>query len=222
MSKSLEIRNARNTKLSVQGLEELTVVNKDMVTAQSVGNALNTLLSFDTGVNANSSLSPSGLGRKGVVISGVDNNTNPTALNTLKIDVGGNLSSIVTGNDGDDGAGVSRVLKTETNGVLITTSDKTLDTNLIFNGGVWNAGYAHLIDLNGYRAIRIWGDTTGVLDIIATNALNIGNASFWDSFDATSIGTFNFYYQDPPRYLKFVNNTGVDISVVNLQFGRFK
>ena len=71
MSKSLEIRNARNTKLSVQGLEELTVVNKDMVTAQSVGNSLNTLLSFDTGVNANSSLSPSGLARKGVVISGV-------------------------------------------------------------------------------------------------------------------------------------------------------
>ena len=110
----------------------------------------------------------------------------------------------------------------DTNGMLISTSDKSIDTNMIFNGGAWSDGYAHLIDCNGYRAIRIWGDTKGILDITATNANNTGNITFWSSFDQTTAdGTFNFYYRDPPRYLRFTNNTGGSISVVNLQFGRF-
>ena len=110
----------------------------------------------------------------------------------------------------------------ESDGTLITTTDKSIDTNMIFNGGVWADGYAHLIDCNGYRAIRIWGDTTGVLDITATNANNTGNITFWMNFDATAIGTYNFYYPDAPRYLRFTNNTGAPIGVVNLQFARFK
>ena len=110
----------------------------------------------------------------------------------------------------------------EDKALLLTTTEKSHDANLIFNGGEWADGYSHLIDCLGYRAIRIWGDTTGILDLTATNALNTGNASFWDSFDVTPVGTFSFYFRDPPHYIKFTNNTGAPISIVNLQFGRFK
>ena len=111
----------------------------------------------------------------------------------------------------------------ETEGNLIMTTDKSIDTNMIFNGGAWPDGYAHLVDCNGYRAIRLWGATTAVLDVSATNATNTGNITFWMPFDATpATGTFNFYYRDPPRYLRLTNNTGAPIAVTEFQFARFK
>ena len=110
----------------------------------------------------------------------------------------------------------------EGDGTLITTTDKSIDTNLIFNNQDWAIGFVHQIDLNGFRAIRIWGDTTGIIDVTATNANNIGNAGFWDSFDTINSGIIKLYYQDAPRYLRLTNNTGAIISGVNLQYARFK
>ena len=101
-------------------------------------------------------------------------------------------------------------------------TDRTQDVNLSMNGGAINDGTAITIDCVDYRAIRIWGDTTGQLDVTATNATNTGNAGFWDSFDTLPTGIFSKYYPDPPRNIRITNNTGSTISVVNLQYGRFK
>jgi len=127
----------------------------------------------------------------------------------------------------DPVTGLAVKVPCEQDGTLITTTDKSIDTNLIFNGAAWNDGTAITIDCNGYRAIRIWGDSTGQLDLTATNAINIGNAGFWDSFDtitggAATAGVFSKYYPDSPRYLRLTNNTGAQIAVVNLQYARFK
>tara|TARA_R110002012_G_C11503758_1_gene597641 strand:- start:6 stop:401 length:396 start_codon:yes stop_codon:yes gene_type:complete len=113
----------------------------------------------------------------------------------------------------------------ETEGYLITTTDKSIDTNLIFNGAGMNAGTSVTIDCNGYRAIRIWGDISNEkITITATNANNIGNAGFWDSFDESATGPtiFNFYYPDAPRYLRINNLSASTITTLNLQYARFK
>ena len=123
----------------------------------------------------------------------------------------------------DPVTGLAVKVPCEQDGTLITTTDKSIDTNLIFNGAAWNDGTAITIDCNGYRAIRIWGDSTGQLDITATNANNTGNADFWDSFDTIAGGGFfSKYYPDSPRYLRLTNNTGGQIAAVNLQYARFK
>lgn len=113
----------------------------------------------------------------------------------------------------------------ETEGMLITTTDKSVDTNLIFNGAGMNAGTSVTIDCNGYRAIRIWGDISNEkITITATNANNIGNAGFWDSFDESATGPtiFSFYYPDAPRYLRINNLSASTITTLNLQYARFK
>jgi len=101
--------------------------------------------------------------------------------------------------------------------------NSTQDVNLVYNGGAWNNGTTLVIDCIGYRSIRIWGDISNdSLAIKATNATNIGNAGFWDSFGTDiATGKFSLYYQDPPRYLKFENESGATISAVNLQYGRY-
>lgn len=129
---------------------------------------------------------------------------------------------------GTDANGDPIKVITETEGMLITTTDKSIDTNLIFNGAGMNAGTSITIDCNGYRAIRIWGDISNEkITITATNANNIGNAGFWDSFDesATASGSpaiFSFYYPDAPRYLRINNLSGTAITALNLQYARFK
>lgn len=113
----------------------------------------------------------------------------------------------------------------EADGTIITTTDKSIDTNLIFNGAGMNAGTSVVIDCNGYRAIRIWGDVSNEkITITATNATNIGNAGFWDSFDESEVGPsiFSFYYPDAPRYLKINNLSASTITTLNLQYARFK
>jgi len=101
--------------------------------------------------------------------------------------------------------------------------NSTQDVNLIYNGSAWNDGTTLVIDCIGYRSIRIWGDiSNSTLAIKATNATNTANQSFWDSFGTDlASGKFSLYYQDPPRYLKFENESGVTISAVNLQYGRY-
>jgi len=134
---------------------------------------------------------------------------------------------------GTDANGAPHKVITETDpsgnglGMLVTTTDKSIDTNLIFNGAGMNAGTSITIDCNGYRAIRIWGDFSNEkLTITATNANNIGNAGFWDSFDETPTATgttiFSFYYPDAPRYLRINNLSATTITTVNLQYARFK
>lgn len=112
----------------------------------------------------------------------------------------------------------------KTNTTLGTNTTPSIDVNLSYNGGVWTNGTPLIIDCNGYRSVRIWGDiSNSQLTILGTNANNIGNAGFWDSFDNDIFtGNFSFYYQDPPRYIKFINLSGVNINSVNLQFGRYK
>ena len=44
-------------------------------------------------------------------------------------------------------------------------TDRTQDVNLSMNGGAMNAGTSITIDCVEYRAVRIWGDTTGQLDV---------------------------------------------------------
>jgi len=78
------------------------------------------------------------------------------------------------------------------------------------------------IDLNGYRAIRIWGDTTGTLIIQANNTNNIGNAGFYDSFDDIAVGTIHKYYPDPPRIIRIINNSGGSIAGLNLVIAKYK
>ena len=101
-------------------------------------------------------------------------------------------------------------------------TDRTQDVHFGSNSQAITHGTAITIDCVEYRAIRIWGDTTGQLDVTATNATNTGNAGFWDSFDTLPTGIFSKYYVDPPRNIKITNNTGSTIGVVNLQYGRFK
>ncbi len=118
-------------------------------------------------------------------------------------------------------------VQVESTGCLVTSTDKSIDTNLIFNGSAMTAGQAITIDCNGYRAIRIWGDFSNEkLTLTATNANNIGNAGFWDSFDETptASGTtiFSFYFPDCPRYIRVQNNSASTITLVNLQYARFK
>jgi len=113
----------------------------------------------------------------------------------------------------------------EADGTIITTTDKSIDTNLIFNGAGMNAGTSVTIDCNGYRAIRIWGDVSNEkITITATNATNIGNQGFWDSFDESATGPtiFSFYYPDAPRYLRINNLSASNITTLNLQYARFK
>lgn len=111
----------------------------------------------------------------------------------------------------------------KTNTTLGTNNTPTTDVNLSYNGGGWNDGTPFVIDCNGYRSIRIWGDISNShLSILATNANNTGNLGFWDSFGEDIYGKFSFYFQDPPRYIKFINNSGITITAVNLQFGRYK
>tara|TARA_R110002012_G_C11432760_1_gene589638 strand:+ start:361 stop:756 length:396 start_codon:yes stop_codon:yes gene_type:complete len=103
-------------------------------------------------------------------------------------------------------------------------SNSTQDVNLAYNGGAWNHGTTLAIDCIGYRSIRIWGDiSNSQLSIKATNATNTGNAGFWDSFgtDVYS-GKFSLYYPDPPRNIKFENESGETITAVNLQYSRIK
>ncbi len=78
------------------------------------------------------------------------------------------------------------------------------------------------IDLNGYRAIRIWGDTAGTLIIQANNTNNLGNAGFYDSFDDIAVGTIHKYYPDPPRVIRIINNSGGSIAGVNLVIAKYK
>ncbi len=101
--------------------------------------------------------------------------------------------------------------------------NSTQDVNLVYNGSAWNDGTTLVIDCIGYRSIRIWGDISNdTLAIKATNATNTANQSFWDSFGADLVsGKFSLYYQDPPRYIKFENESGATISAVNLQYGRY-
>jgi len=128
---------------------------------------------------------------------------------------------------GTDANGDAIKVITETEGMLITTTDKSIDTNLIFNGAGMNAGTAITIDLNGYRAVRIWGDFSNEkLTLTATNANNIGNAGFWDSFAETDTASgttiFSFYFPDCPRYIRVNNLSATTITTVNLQYARFK
>lgn len=128
---------------------------------------------------------------------------------------------------GTDANGNAIKVITETEGMLITTTDKSLDTNLIFNGNSFTAGQEIVIDCNGYRAIRIWGDISNEkLTLTATNANNIGNAGFWDSFAETDVASgkliFSFYFPDAPRYIKLNNLSGTTITTMNLQYARFK
>ena len=112
----------------------------------------------------------------------------------------------------------------KTNTTVGTNNTPSTDVNLVYNSQIWNNGTPLVIDCNGYRSIRIWGDISNdQLSLLATNANNIGNAGFWDSF-APDIytGKFSLYFQDPPRYLKFINLSGVTITSVNLQYGRYK
>ena len=78
------------------------------------------------------------------------------------------------------------------------------------------------IDLNGYRAIRIWGNTAGTLIIEANNTNNMGNAGFYDSFDDIAVGTIHKYYPDPPRVIRIINNSGASIAGLNLVIAKYK
>jgi len=103
-------------------------------------------------------------------------------------------------------------------------SNSTQDVNLVYNGGAWNDGTTLSIDCIGYKSIRIWGDiSNSQLAIKATNATNTANQGFWDSFGSDIFaGKFSLYYPDPPRNLRFENESGVTIATVNLQYSRIK
>ncbi len=121
-----------------------------------------------------------------------------------------------------DNSSVLQDIKTNT--TIGTNNTPSTDVNLAYNGAGWNNGTPLVIDCNGYRSIRIWGDISNdQLSVLATNANNIGNAGFWDSFDNDIYtGKFSLYYPDPPRYLKIINLSGTTITAVNLQYGRYK
>ena len=110
------------------------------------------------------------------------------------------------------------------NKLNVSTFDTTQDTNLTFNGGALNDGQNVIIDCIGYRAVRVWGEVSNdQLEITATCATNTGNLTFWDAFGMdTYTGKFSHYYQDPPRHIKYQNNSGNTITSINLQFTRFK
>ena len=102
-------------------------------------------------------------------------------------------------------------------------TNATQDFNVPYNGNQFNPGTYVNIDCVGYKSIRIWGNTTGVLEIDGTNALNVGNAGFWDSLgDDIQIGKFSLYFQDPPRNIRIGNTTAAVHAQVNIQYGRIK
>ena len=111
------------------------------------------------------------------------------------------------------------------NDTLITSTHQSQDFNPAWNGSIWNNGTALIIDLIGYRAVRIWGTlSNSSLRVLATDATNTGNASFFDRFlpDITDAEPFSLYIPDCPRNIKFLNESGVDITAVELQYKRFK
>ena len=87
-------------------------------------------------------------------------------------------------------------------------------------GGTVNDGVTFLIDNTGYRSVRIWGSTTGALEVHATNAVNIANQNFWGPIEDIAIGTFNIYIQDPPKNIRIRNNTGGQLASVHLHYHR--
>jgi len=97
------------------------------------------------------------------------------------------------------------------------------NTGMIYNNStIADGASSGNIDLNGYRAIRIWGNTAGTLIIEANNTNNAGNAGFYDSFDDIAVGTIHKYYPDPPRVIRIINNSGGSIAGLNLVIAKYK
>lgn len=87
-------------------------------------------------------------------------------------------------------------------------------------GGALPDQTAFTIDNTGYRSIRIWGYSSGALEVHATNANNLANANFWAPIEDIAIGTFNIYLQDPPKNIRIRNNTGGALASVHLHYHR--
>lgn len=117
----------------------------------------------------------------------------------------------------------SRNLLKDIKELLTPETNATQDFNVPYNGGSFPNGSYTNIDCIGYRSVRIWGNTTGVLEIEGTNALNTGNAGFWDSLgDDIQPGKFSLYFPDPPRKIRIGNTTAAAHAQVNIQYGRIK
>lgn len=117
----------------------------------------------------------------------------------------------------------SRNLLKDIKELLTIKTNSTQDFNVPYNGNAFLSGSYTYIDCVGYKSIRIWGNTTGPLEIEGTNALNTGNAGFWDSLgDDIQPGKFSLYFPDPPRNIRIGNTTGGSHTLVNIQYGRIK
>ena len=130
------------------------------------------------------------------------------------------------GNTSKDGTGDHHHLVVSSDGHLKTEAqhDRTQDTDGInkMTGGTMTDGTEFVIDCTTHRSVRIFGSTSGQLDITATNATNLNNLNFWSPIETIYNGIFNIYYQDPPRHLKIKNNTGGDLFNVYLHYNRNK
>jgi len=130
----------------------------------------------------------------------------------------------IGGNTNKDGSGDDHHLVVSSDGHLKTSvqTDRTQDTDGInkMTGGALTDGTEFVIDCTAHRSVRIFGSTTGQLDITATNATNIGNINFWAPIETISAGIFNIHYPDPPRHLRIKNNTGGSIAIVYLHYNR--
>ena len=130
----------------------------------------------------------------------------------------------IIGTSTSTGTSYNKVLVNTTGKLEVVASTPINADNLgmLYNGATIIDNYSSgTIDLNGYRAIRIWGNTAGTLLIQANNANNINHPDFWKEFDNIGVGTITKYYPDSPRAIRIINNSGGSIVGLNLVIAKY-